>query len=164
MDKEKDFIVHKTTSLRRSSSRIILSFASTTNFKLWSQDINEAYVQSDQPLQRTVYPNPPKQLNLPNGTKLKLRKPLYRLCDAGEYWQRTLNRHSRNELRLKPVPADQSMYIPQDDYVHCILGSHVDDMICCGDEKFLERCSKTKKYLRPKQNSSTHSNYLPFLL
>lgn len=37
------------------------------------------------------------------------------------------------------------MYVPQSENAHFILCSQVHDRICCGDEKFLERCSKTEE-------------------
>lgn len=62
------FFSCESANLRHSPQRIIISFASITHFILWSQNIIQAFLQSDQPLKRTVYLIPRKQLNHPKGT------------------------------------------------------------------------------------------------
>lgn len=47
MDKKKDLSVHEKASLKQTSLQIILSYTSITKNKVWSQDISEAYIQSD---------------------------------------------------------------------------------------------------------------------
>lgn len=74
-------MVHKSSTLKHTSSRIIISYVSITNNKLWSQDINKEYFQSDESLRRPVFVIPPQQLNLPKDVIWKLLKQLYGLSE-----------------------------------------------------------------------------------
>lgn len=89
-DKEKPIIVHDSTTLKYWSLRIILSFAGITQYTLWSQDINQAYIQSDEPLRRPIFMKRQKQLNVPKDVIWKLVKPLYGVWYSGDYSNGTL--------------------------------------------------------------------------
>lgn len=82
---ENPIIFHDSTTLKHSSLRIILSFASITTYTLWSQDISQAYIQSDGPLRHPIFVKPAKKLNLPKDVIWKLIKTLYRVCNSGHY-------------------------------------------------------------------------------
>lgn len=45
-DKDKPYMVHDTSTMRASSVRIILSVASVKGLRIFSHDVNRAYVQS----------------------------------------------------------------------------------------------------------------------
>lgn len=49
-DKEKPFIVHNISTLRESSTKIILSTSAVLNFRIFSHDVNQAYLQSKEGL------------------------------------------------------------------------------------------------------------------
>ena len=69
-------------------------------------------------------------LQIGSDTLLKLVKPLYGICDSGDYWSATLNDIIRNSLKLQPTTGDGAIYYENgnEDFVG-ILGAYVDDSI-----------------------------------
>ena len=61
------------------SNKLYHTIASNHRFDIWTQDVNQAYLQSTEKLLRKVYLKPPKELNLPSDEVLELLKPLYGL-------------------------------------------------------------------------------------
>lgn len=56
--------VNKAPTILRSSTRIVLSLASTLGFRIWSRDVKQAFIQSEYKLHRTLYVKPPKRPDL----------------------------------------------------------------------------------------------------
>lgn len=77
--KKEYFIVYESTNLKHSSPRIIISFASLTHFKLWSQEKIQICVQSEQSLKRTLCLISPRQLNNPKALyrNWEIHSPVY---------------------------------------------------------------------------------------
>ena len=59
LDPEKRRVVNEAPTILRSSSRIILSIAESLEFQLWSRDVKQAFLQSEDKLQRDLYIKPP---------------------------------------------------------------------------------------------------------
>lgn len=89
-DDMKDFIVHSTPTLRQSSTRIILSAAAVLNYLISMIDFVQAYLQSKEKLSRRIYlkirEKDRQYFGLRTGQLLELQKPLYGICDSGDYW------------------------------------------------------------------------------
>lgn len=51
-DKEKPHMVHNITTLRQSSTRLIISVAAVKGFRIFAHDVKQAYLQSEEKLQR----------------------------------------------------------------------------------------------------------------
>lgn len=83
--KEKESLVHNWTTIRQSSVLIMLALASIFGFRLWLNEINNAYLQSSSNLLRDVYLKPGRELELPAGHLFKLLRPLCGLADSGDY-------------------------------------------------------------------------------
>ena len=73
--KEKDLLVHDSTTVRPSSIRLLLALAAAMDFEVWTQDISKAYLQFESSLKREVYIRPTKQLKMPTGKVLNLLRP-----------------------------------------------------------------------------------------
>ncbi len=64
---------------------------------------------------------------------LHLQKPLYGICDAGNYWGKTFIDHIKTDLNVTPLDGDPSMYIKENDQVTIgVLGSYVGDNLIAG--------------------------------
>ena len=60
-DKDKEFLVHNATNLRQRSIRIIVSFAAVKGYRIFSHDVRQAYLQSEEELTREIYVAPKKK-------------------------------------------------------------------------------------------------------
>lgn len=102
-DVDKHQTIHTSITLHPSSVRMLCQAAMQFNWNIWCTDINQAYIQSGQ-LARPIYMKPILELELPPGVLLKIRKPLYGLCDSGDHWFRALKEHYKNGLSLRNLP------------------------------------------------------------
>ena len=53
-DREKDYLIHCTTTLHRYSIPLIISIAAIHGFRIWTHDVTEAHLQSKEQLSRDV--------------------------------------------------------------------------------------------------------------
>lgn len=66
-------------------------------------DIRQAYLQASEPLEGDVFIGAPApEFELSPEPCLKLLRPLYGRCDAGDLWHTTLDKHYCHELKMKP--------------------------------------------------------------
>ena len=154
-DADKNVLVHNTTTLRQASVRLVVSIAAILGYRLWSQDITQAYLQSDDTLVRPVYIRPNKHdrryFNLADDEILLLLKPLYGLSDAGDYWYATLSSHLTNELDMVNCTGDLSLFFRRDgDSLSGVTGVYVDDQIHAGSPKFEEESRLTEQRFQSK--------------
>lgn len=106
-DREKHKLVHPSTTLRHSSIRLLTAIAEMFGFRVWSQDVTQAYLQSADKVMRDVYLKPSKEFKLDKNRLLKLLKPLYGLSDdAGDYWDATIMRHLKEDLNMSQSALD----------------------------------------------------------
>jgi hypothetical protein len=92
-DREKAQLVHNSTTLMQSSTNLILSFAALFRFRVWNQDVTQAYTQSALALMRKSFSARKKDLDyfeMTSDEVLQLLRPLYGLADAGDYWNATI--------------------------------------------------------------------------
>ena len=146
-DKHKDFMVHSTTILQPQSIRLLLALASMFGFDVWTADVPQAHLQSAEPLMREIYINklvPEFELN-PDHC-LQLLKPLYGLCDSGDLWHDTLDKHHREDLEMKPMRSDLALYIWMvNGLLKGLSDGYVDDLIRAGDGDFKDLAAKTNE-------------------
>jgi Reverse transcriptase (RNA-dependent DNA polymerase) len=67
-DKEKGFLVHNSSTIRQNYVRLIFSTAAIFGFRIWSQDVRQAYLQSSETLRRKVYLKPSNEFQAAVGS------------------------------------------------------------------------------------------------
>lgn len=60
---------------------------------MWSQDVTQAYLQSDDELKHEVYVKEQKKFGLNDDGVMLLLKPIYGLSTSGDYWDSIMTRH-----------------------------------------------------------------------
>lgn len=80
---------HNIDVARQFTKKIIIGPAHILDFKIFSTDANQAYLQSSEALQRDIYLEAPQKLKLKEAQVLKLLKPLYGLSESRNYWGRS---------------------------------------------------------------------------
>lgn len=88
----KSMMVNSSQTLQIFSIRLLLAIASIFEFKVWTADVIQAYLQSDEPRSREVYIQDfvPK-FGLRKNQCVQLLKSLYGLCESGDFWHETLD-------------------------------------------------------------------------
>lgn len=156
-DREKSRLVHTSSNLRQSSVRLLTALAAVLGFRVWSQDVTQAYLQSADKLMRDIYVKPAKEFRLSEGQLLKLLKPLYGLTDAGDYWDVTMTRHLKEDLEMTQACLDISLFFKRvQGKLTGLSGMYVDDGIHAGNAKFLEECDKTQTKFKSKPRDMDH--------
>lgn len=154
-DKEKDRMVHNLNTLRQSSTRLVVSVAANKSYRLFSLDVTQAYLQSDEDLTRALYlqpkPRDVKFFGIDDNQILLLNRPIYGITDAGDYWSVTIDRHSREDLNLSPTKGDPSLYVKHNmKDIDGLLAVYADDELICGNEKMHSLISETLKRFETK--------------
>ena len=135
-------------------------------FPIWTADVRQAYLQSFEPLQREIHiAKPAKEFNLPHDKCLKIVKPLYGLCDAGDLWYETLDQHHRKNLKMEPFRIDTALYSSgEGDNLKGLSGCYVDDLLRCGNFEFEKASSKTKERIELAESFRLQSEFTGFLI
>ena len=145
-------MVHNLTTLLQSSIRLILSLTAIKGFRLFNHDVTQAYLQSEDSFTRELCLMPSakdrRYFGIDDKSVLKLEKPLYGTCDAGDYWNKTITNHTKNDLQMISTKGDPSLYYKLDDNkdLQGVVGIYVDDEVLSetdGFEKLTERTLST---------------------
>lgn len=92
---------------------------------------------------------------------LKLLLPLYGLADSGDYWNTPFRKHFADNLDVKKVASDMSLF-----FKHArgrasrLLASHVDDSIASGDNKILEFTEKSGQLFEVKGRETDKKRFI----
>lgn len=146
-DRDKPFTVHDTATLHASLIRNILSAASHYEFRMLSHDVSQTYLRNKQKLTRKIYIRSKEDdlstFNIQKGDFLRLKKPLYGICDAEDYWGITMNSHLINDIGTAPVIGEDALYVKQDGHrMVGICGAYGDDVLNAGGAKLRSSHSK----------------------
>eukprot|EP00170_Pyropia_yezoensis_P002751 contig_11549_g2756 len=161
-DKAKPFVVHNLSTLRQRSTKIIVSTSAVLGFRIFSRDVNQSYLQSKDKLSRPVYLDPRQEvraiLGVADDEVLQVLKPLYGLCDAGDYSSATMTAHIKDDLCMSSLTGDPALYYKYGDgHADGLLGSYVDDMLLGGNENFqsLTESTLTRFESKPREWDDT---------
>ena len=142
LDPELESIRRDSPTLGRQSRMLILQLIASSHWTLQSFDIKAAFLQGRTQDNRKIGLEPVPELraamNLKSNEVCRLEKSAYGLIDAPYLWFKELDRNLR-ELSFVPTPFDPCVYVlykPGQNKPSGILGVHVDDGLCGGDEFF----------------------------
>jgi len=147
-DKAKPFIVHNLSILRKSSTKIILSTSAVLGFRIYSHDVNQAYLHSKDQLTREIYIRPKardfKYFGLVDTEALRLRKPRHGIPDAGDYWDVTVADHVKIDPGMSSLTSDTALFVKEVvNGQEGMLGGCVDDFLKGGNETFQDLTLRT---------------------
>jgi hypothetical protein len=166
-DHGKGLVLTQSPTIQRMSQRLILALTPTLRAKginLYLRDISQAYVQSTTELNRQFFIYPPPELEMPEGSILKVIKPLYGVPEAGNHWFNTYHKHHTNKLHMI-----QSTYDP------CLLHTRIngfgvvglqtddtlflaDDIFALSEQKELEKAG----FLAKERETLTNNTLIKF--
>jgi transposase InsO family protein len=142
-DRERKSLIHNSTTLKHQSVRLILALASVFGFDLWSSDVNQAYLQSAEKLQRDIFIRP-EELDLGPDELLQLVLPLYGITESGDYWGETLTEHHIKDQQMTQTKQDFSLFFKHvGETLVGLSGAFVDDLIRAGTLHFKENSQET---------------------
>lgn len=151
-DNLKKSLVHDITVARQHSIKLLIGLASIFNFRLFSTDVTQAYLQSKESLQRNIFVKPPKEFGLQTNELLKLLKPLYGLSESGDYWGRTFRNHMTKELGMKNCITDTALFYKSSEAgLAGLCTTYVDDALYAGNKTFEETTKKTEQKFKCKK-------------
>lgn len=154
-DKDKSIVIHDTATLRAASIRLILSAASFHRFRLFSHDVTQAYLQSKYLLTRKIFIRIKdadlETFGLEKGQALYLKKPLYGICDAGNYRGITIEEHLINDIGMVPIIGDRVLYVKrQGSKIIGPCGSYVEDLLNVSTLEFQKLAEQTLEQFESK--------------
>ncbi|MDB5910367.1 MAG: polyprotein [Massilia sp.] len=134
-DDGKEAILTQSPTIQRASQRLILCLMPSLlqrGMCAWLRDITQAYVQSETPLNRTILAYLPTQIkhHYPEGTVMRVIKPLYGLAEAGTHWWATYHNHHVKKLQMTTSTYDPCLLIstPENPDFACV-GMQTDDTL-----------------------------------
>lgn len=163
-DKEKGSDVHNVTTLRASSTRILVSVAAIKGFRIFADDVRQAYLRNEHELTRDIYLLPKAHdrsfFALGDNEILKLKTPIYGVPDAGDYWNVTLHDHLRKDLKSVLLVGDSALYLkPNDEDVDGLMAIYVDDKAMVGNDEMRKLTEETAKRFESKPREWDEFNF-----
>lgn len=76
LDREKELLVHASTTVGQQAIRLLVSLATIFGFKLWSEDMTLAYIQGADKILRKVYLRGKPEFQLASNELLEILRPL----------------------------------------------------------------------------------------
>lgn len=141
-DENKDSILTQSPTIQRMSQRTILAIAPSlirdNGMSLMLRDITQAYPQSKSELQRTIIAELPTELRnrYPEGTVIRVVRPLYGIAEAGVHWFDTYQKHHREKLGMDCSTYDPCLLITKIAQPFGISGMQTDDTLLLGTAEF----------------------------
>lgn len=141
-DQGKEAILTQSPTIQRASQRLITAIAPAllaTEMSLELRDITQAYPQAQTNLFRTILAHLPYELQTkyPEGTIIRVIKPLYGIPEAGVHWFATYHGHHIRELNMVTSTYDPCLLITAGEPERFgIIGMQTDDTLMLGTTEF----------------------------
>ena len=108
------------------SVHTLIALAAKHNLELDQMDVSMAYLNGE--LEEDLYMLSPEGVPIQPGYCWKLRRSLYGLKQAGQTWNKTLDR-KLGELGFTHLDTETCLYVYQKDRQVCFLVIYVDDLL-----------------------------------
>lgn len=152
-DQQKNMLVHTSTNIKKQTIRLLISLTALFGFRLWSQGVSQAYLQSASKLTRDVFVQHRQGFKIEPNEILSLLKPLNGLTDSGDYWDMKMNNRLKEDLQMKPLIGDLPCFIKiMQGKLKEITGVYVDNTLAAGNDEFLQDSKLTEQKLKSKSN------------
>jgi hypothetical protein len=144
-DDGKEAILTQSPTIQRASQRLILALMPSLlrqNMVAWLRDITQAYVQSETWLNRKILAYLPTQIRhlYPEGTVMRVVKPLYGLAEAGTHWWATYHNHHLKKLQMVTSTYDPCLLISAaENPDFACIGMQTDDTLGLSTTTFSQR-------------------------
>jgi hypothetical protein len=128
-------------TLQKESRSLLLQMSASKKWKIRSFDIKTAFLRGSRRDNRLLGIEPPEEmrnrLNLKDTEICELLKSAYGLVNAPYLWYQEL-RENLIALNFTISPLDPCLFslADSDGTVHGLIGMHVDDGLCAGDQVF----------------------------
>lgn len=147
-DRDKQFVVHNLSTLGQRSAKVVVSASALCGVRLFAHEVNQSYLPSAENMSSDVclQPRPEDKhfFGIQDAALLQLLRPLYGICDAGDYWAATITTHIRQDLGMEPAPGDPALVFKKGAAgIEGPLGIFVDDCLRGGDEAIQKLTEKT---------------------
>jgi hypothetical protein len=159
-DEDKKSLLTQSPTIQRCSQRLILALAPSLilqGMTLQLRDISQAYVQSKSSLAREFLLRLPTELKhrYPEGTILRVMKPLYGIAEAGLHWFATYQKHHHDKLFMDASAYDPCLMVTTEGKPFGITCIQTDDTLHVGTEEFFaqeeEELQKAEFRAKPRQ-------------
>ena len=151
LDPNLENIPRDSPTLGRHSKMLLLQLVSSCSWTLRSFDIKAAFLQGKPQDDRIIGLEPCPELvdalSLKPGEICRLVKGAYGLIDAPFLWYQALSQELLS-LGFEIAPFDPCLFVlrhPETQRPRGVIGIHVDDGLCGGDEVFLEHLDRLQK-------------------
>lgn len=142
-DMGKHEVLTQSPTIQRMSYRLLLALAPMLIVyfacTVYLRDIIQAYTASESFLRRCIICIPPKELGLPEGWVIIIRKPLYGVPEAGNHWFKTYSDHHTIKLGMKQSTFDACLHMATGKDEIGLHGVQTDDTFMIHNEKFATR-------------------------
>ena len=87
------------------------------------------------------------------------------MCDAGDLWHITIDKHHRKDLGMTPFKLDPALYyLLADGLLKGLSRTYVDDLLRAGTPQFRKLSQKTNETFEMAEDSSLHTEFTGFVL
>lgn len=98
---------------------------------IWSADVRQAYLQSDEQLSPELFSRKPvPEFELRPEECIQMFKPLYGLYDSRDLWHRKIDDQQWLNWGMNPFPSDPDLYkLMSDGILMGLIGRYIDDLL-----------------------------------
>ena len=150
-DPEVDNIPRDSPTMNKMSHMLILQYAASAKWDIQSFDIQTAFLRGSEQSSRVLGMEPPEEMR----QKLKLRpdeivqllEGAHGRVDAPYLWFVELKK-GLEDLGFTAAPFDPCVFVLKDNEKHHtigLIGVHVDDGLCCGNQIFMEKLKQLEQ-------------------